>query len=77
MIASTAAYSIGLTWGGITDPWGSVTVLVPLILGLIGLGVFIVYDATFAKHPPVRISFVCLDLYLTPRATGTVLPNDK
>ena len=54
VIASTAAYTIGLTWGGITAPWGSVAVLVPLVLGLVGLGVFIIYDATLAKHPLVR-----------------------
>ncbi|KAF8546205.1 MFS general substrate transporter [Imleria badia] len=46
----TAAYTIRLAWGGITAPWGSVAVLVPLILGLVGLGVFIVYDATLAKQ---------------------------
>ena len=56
VIASTVAYTIGLTWGGITALWGSVTVLVPLVLGLIGLGVFIVYEATLAKHPLVRAS---------------------
>ena len=56
VIASTVAYTIGLTWGGITAPWGSVTVLVPLVLGLIGLGFFIMYEATLANHPLVCAS---------------------
>ncbi|KAI9566090.1 MFS general substrate transporter [Boletus coccyginus] len=58
VIASTAAYTIGLTWGGITAPWSSVTVLVPLILGLVGLGGFIIYEATLATHPLVPFSLM-------------------
>ena len=60
VISSTVAYTIGLTWGGITAPWGSITVLVPLVLGLVGLGVFVAYEATFAKHPLARAS-LCFD----------------
>ena len=56
VISSTVAYTIGLTWGGITAPWGSATVLVPLVLGLVGLVIFIVYEATHATHPLVRAS---------------------
>lgn len=56
MIASTVAYTIGLTWGGITAPWGSAKVLVPLVFGLVGLGVFIAYEAVLAKYPLVCIS---------------------
>ena len=58
VISSTVAYTIGLTWGGITAPWGSTTVVVPLVLGFAGLGVFIIYDATLATHPLVRV-FLC------------------
>ncbi|KAI9572003.1 major facilitator superfamily domain-containing protein [Boletus coccyginus] len=57
-ISSTVAYTTGLTWGGVTAPWGSVMVLVPLVLGLIGLVVFIAYEATFAKHPLVPFSLM-------------------
>ena len=60
VISSTAAYTIGLTWGGVIAPWGSIKVLVPLVLGLVGLGVFIVYEATLAKHPLVRTSLCAL-----------------
>ncbi|KAI9566089.1 major facilitator superfamily domain-containing protein [Boletus coccyginus] len=58
VISSTAAYTIGLTWGGVIAPWGSIKVLVPLVLGLIGLGVFVVYEATLAEHPLVPFSLM-------------------
>ena len=56
VISSTVAYTIGLTWGGITSPWGSATVLIPLVLGFVGLGVFVGYEATLATRPLVHIS---------------------
>ncbi|KAF8554529.1 MFS general substrate transporter [Imleria badia] len=58
VISSTVAYTIGLTWGGITAPWGSARVIVPLVLGLVGLGAFFAYDATLAKHPLVPFSLM-------------------
>ncbi|KAL0960432.1 hypothetical protein HGRIS_005475 [Hohenbuehelia grisea] len=51
IVASTTSCTIALTWGGIIAPWSSSRVLVPLILGLVGLGVFILYEAIFAKFP--------------------------
>lgn len=60
VIGSTVACTIGLTWGGTTAPWGSATVLVPLVLGLTGLVVFIAYEATIATHPIVCDFSVCL-----------------
>lgn len=59
VISSTAACTIALTWGGITAPWHSVRVLVPLVLGLVGLWAFIVYEAALAKHPIVCILITC------------------
>ncbi|KAH0828699.1 major facilitator superfamily domain-containing protein [Lanmaoa asiatica] len=65
VISSTIAYTIGLTWGGVTASWGSVTVLVPLVLGLVGLGVFIAYDATLAAHPLVSAYSPCTLIQIT------------
>ncbi|KAH0828709.1 major facilitator superfamily domain-containing protein [Lanmaoa asiatica] len=58
VISSTVAYTIGLTWGGITAPWSSATVLVPLVLGFFGLVVFITYEATLARWPLAPISIM-------------------
>ena len=56
LISSTVAYTIGLTWGGITAPWSSTTVLVPLVLGFVGLFIFLAYEATYATYPLVCAS---------------------
>ncbi|KAF8553816.1 MFS general substrate transporter [Imleria badia] len=58
VILSIVAYTIGLTWGGITAPWSSATVLVPLVLGFVGLVVFIAYEAIYAKYPLVPFSLL-------------------
>lgn len=50
---------VGLTWSGIDHPWGSAPVLIPLILGLVGLIGFFVYEAFVPRYPVV--SFInCL-----------------
>ncbi len=54
MIASSTAVAVALTWGGIQFPWSSAQILVPLILGLIGIGAWFVYEGTWAIHPIVR-----------------------
>lgn len=56
VIAATASIVVALTWAGIQHPWSSAQVLVPLILGLVGLTGFFLYEAFVAKHPIVRPS---------------------
>ncbi|KAI0694301.1 Mfs1.2 [Cerioporus squamosus] len=58
VIASTTCVVLGLTWGGIKFPWSSAQVLVPLILGLVGLAFFIVYEARWAKNPIVPVTLL-------------------
>ena len=55
-MGSTTAIVLALTWGGTEHPWSSAQVLVPLIVGLVGLVVFIAYEATLAKNPIVSPS---------------------
>jgi hypothetical protein len=47
----------GLTTGGVMNPWTSATTLVTLILGIAGLGAFIVVEWKFPAEPmmPLRI----------------------
>jgi hypothetical protein len=56
-VASTTLFLYGLTTGGTVKPWDSAGVLAPLIIGTIGLGLFIVVEWKFAKEPmvPIRI----------------------
>ncbi|KAL4246492.1 MFS transporter superfamily protein [Abortiporus biennis] len=53
IIGSSAAAVIGLTWGGVKYPWTSWHTLVPLIIGLVGIVVFVIYEFTLATEPIV------------------------
>ena len=53
---STVSVVIGLTWGGVRYPWSSARVLSPLVIGLVGLGVFMIYEVYFCK-PPIVSAF--------------------
>ena len=53
VIASSSVAVIGLTWGGVKYPWGSYQVLLPLILGLVGLVAFFAYEAFVPVEPVV------------------------
>ncbi|KAI0261570.1 major facilitator superfamily domain-containing protein [Russula aff. rugulosa BPL654] len=55
VIGSTTSVVIGLTWGGVRYPWSSARVLSPLVIGLVGLGVFVIYEIYFCKPPIVPI----------------------
>ncbi|KIP07377.1 hypothetical protein PHLGIDRAFT_105716 [Phlebiopsis gigantea 11061_1 CR5-6] len=58
IIASSCATVIGLTWGGVQFPWASANVLVPLVLGLVGLVGFFVYEAIGAQEPIIPFTLV-------------------
>lgn len=60
IIASSSACVIALTWGGVQYPWGSARVIVPLIVGLAGMGAFLAYEAKVAKEPMVSITLKSL-----------------
>jgi len=49
--ASSGSFLFGLTAGGIMYPWNSVTIFVPIVLGIVGLVAFAVFDLRFAKEP--------------------------
>ncbi|KAI1120768.1 MFS general substrate transporter [Nemania abortiva] len=46
LIASVVAVLIALTWGGTEYEWSSYKTLVPLILGLVGIGAFLGLEST-------------------------------
>jgi len=51
--ASTVALNLALTWGGVEFTWSSYRVLVPLLIGIAGLGIFMVYENRFPREPIV------------------------
>ncbi|KAJ7641541.1 major facilitator superfamily domain-containing protein [Roridomyces roridus] len=58
IVASTTSIVIALSWAGIQFPWSSAKVLVPLILGILGLFGFLAYEAFVSEFPIVPISLL-------------------
>ncbi|KAI0337303.1 Mfs1.2 [Trametopsis cervina] len=58
IIASSSAVVIALAWGGVTFPWISVHVLLPLLCGIVGMIAFLLYEAFLAKEPIVPNSLL-------------------
>ncbi|KAL3952617.1 hypothetical protein ACCO45_012560 [Purpureocillium lilacinum] len=53
-VGATVGIMFGLIYGGIKYPWSSWHVLVPLILGLVGLAIFALYEASpYCKQPSI------------------------
>lgn len=52
-VAASTSTILGLTWGGVAYSWASYQVLVPLILGIIGMGVFVWLEKAYVKNPTV------------------------
>lgn len=57
LMASVTAVLIGLTWGGTLYSWKSWHVLLPLLIGIVGLVVFLFHQKFFAADPtmPLRV----------------------
>ncbi|KAK4164417.1 MFS general substrate transporter-like protein [Cladorrhinum sp. PSN259] len=55
-ISAISAVLIALSWAGAIHPWSSFRVLVPLILGLVGLAGFIAYEGSpFCAQPTMPL----------------------
>ncbi|KAJ2501203.1 hypothetical protein GGH96_002124 [Coemansia sp. RSA 1972] len=57
IVAGIVLLELALTWGGQDHPWKSAAVIVPLILGILILGVFVLIEWKIAKEPvmPLRL----------------------
>jgi hypothetical protein len=55
--ASSTSFLLGITFGGSQYPWRSAQTLVPLLLGLLGMAGFVVWEIYGTDHPmiPMRI----------------------
>lgn len=55
-IAAICSVLIALSWAGAVYPWSSYHILVPLIVGLVGLAGFLVFEGSrFAPHPTMPL----------------------
>lgn len=50
-IAAVIAVLIALTWGGTVYAWNTYHIIVPLVLGFLGFGLFLAYEWTICKKP--------------------------
>jgi len=53
VIGSVAAAILALVEGGIDHPWSSYQIVVPLVIGLVGIAVFLIYEAFFVIGEPM------------------------
>ncbi|KAJ7621526.1 MFS general substrate transporter [Mycena polygramma] len=56
IISSTCFCMLGLSWAGITFPWSSPQVLVPLIVGLAGLFWSVYYESRWPAKPTIPLA---------------------
>lgn len=49
-LGSATSFLVAITWGGVMFSWSSWHTLVPIIVGLFGLSVFVLWEAKLAKH---------------------------
>jgi MFS family permease len=54
--ASATSFLMALSWGGVQFPWGDFHTLVPLIVGLVGVGMALVWEAYGTKEPFLKLS---------------------
>ena len=65
-VASFTSFLMGLTWGGVQFPWSSFRTLVPLLVGILGVGATFAWEKWGAKQPFIRLA-ICDSL-----STGAV-----
>ncbi|CEI65398.1 unnamed protein product [Fusarium venenatum] len=53
LIGSSVSILIALTWAGPVHPWSDVRILAPLIIGLLGLVGFVIYEGSGIPSEPV------------------------
>lgn len=69
VVTATTSTVIALTWGGIQFEWTSAHIIVPLVLGLVGLACFFAFEAIVPKSPIVRLSYWFANIYILTRYT--------
>ncbi|KIM90095.1 hypothetical protein PILCRDRAFT_1464 [Piloderma croceum F 1598] len=53
IMGSSTSFLLGLTWGGVRYEWSSAQVITPIVLGLVGILAFMVYEAKVPEEPTV------------------------
>jgi hypothetical protein len=56
MVASSTSILVGLSWGGNKYQWRSPAVLIPIVVGLGGIVITVLYEKRYARNPFLRLS---------------------
>jgi hypothetical protein len=56
MIASSTSFLVGLSLGGNKYPWRDSAVLVPIVAGLIGIVITVMYEQRYTRNPFLRLA---------------------
>lgn len=75
--ASATSFLIPITWAGVEHPWVSWRTLAPLSIGVVGIILFLLYEAYLAPEPLVPLSIFrtrtsCI-AYLAETAQGIIM----
>ncbi|KAF2202025.1 MFS general substrate transporter [Delitschia confertaspora ATCC 74209] len=63
-LGGMTSFLIGLSWGGVQFPWGSAATLIPIFIGLAGLGVFGWWQVRKEKYTLLPVSlFYCVSAF--------------
>ena len=68
VISSACSATIALTQGGTQAPWSAPRIIGPLVVGILGLIFFFVYEFKWAKHP--MVCTVCPTIAVPTRLTS-------
>lgn len=76
IVGSAVSVTLALTWGGVRFSWASPQVLLPLIIGLVGICCFFVVEKYWSKEPTVPwmvvANLTCISGYIGTFVHGMV-----
>ncbi|ORY70309.1 major facilitator superfamily domain-containing protein [Pseudomassariella vexata] len=58
-VSAVTTLLLGMTWGGVMFPWDSWQTIIPILVGLLGLFGFAMYEKRFPVEPIIRIDLLC------------------
>ncbi len=59
LIGGMTSFLIGISWAGMQFEWGSVQTMVPMVVGVAGVIIAVVWEFYGAREPVLRRSIFC------------------
>lgn len=79
--AGTTSFLIGISWGGVQYPWKSARVLTPIIIGIFGIVLCVLWEKYVAQEPILRPSLFCsasaIFMYICALFQGLIVSSDS